>query len=88
MITMRLAMRLVRVLGELAGHGDDLVARRAGDALGPGRRVGGVVVVALGAAAQATVDAVLRHLQVEHRGHQRFAVLAFLAQAQAHRPAP
>jgi hypothetical protein len=78
-------MRLVRVLRELAGHGDDLVTRRAGDALGPGGRVGGIVVVALGTTAQAAVDAVLRYLQVEHRGHQRFAVLALLAQAQTHR---
>jgi hypothetical protein len=78
-------MRLVRVLGELAGHGDDLVTRRAGDALGPGGRVGGIVVVRLCTRAQPTVDAVLRHLQVEHRGHQRFAVVALLAQAQTHR---
>ncbi len=80
-----LAVRLVGVVGELPRHGDDLVARHAGDALGPGRRVGSVVVVALGTAAQAAVDAVLRGLQVEHGGDERVALLAFLAQAQPHR---
>ena len=42
----RLAVRLVGVVGELAGDGDHLVGRHAGDLLLPGRRVGHVVVVA------------------------------------------
>ena len=40
----RLAVRLVRVVGELACHRDQLCAWRAGDALLPRRRVGRVVV--------------------------------------------
>ena len=42
----RLAVRLVGVVGELAGDGDDLLGRHAGDLLLPCRRVGDVVVVA------------------------------------------
>ena len=79
-----LAVRLVRVLGELAGHRDDLVARCAGDALGPGGCVGGVVVIGLGTRTQSAVDAVLRHLQIENRSHQGLAMLTLLAQAKAH----
>ncbi|MCG3189130.1 MAG: hypothetical protein LKCHEGNO_01398 [Burkholderiaceae bacterium] len=81
----RLAVRLVGVVGELARHRHDLLAPHAGDRFGPGRRVGRIVVVRPGAAAQAAVDAVLRRLQVEHRGHPRFALIAGLAQAQPHR---
>ena len=44
----RAAVGLLGVAGELARRRDDLVARHAGDLLGPGRRVGHVVVVALG----------------------------------------
>ncbi len=74
-----LAMRLVGVFGELAGDGDDLVARHPGDALLPGRGVGSVVVKVLGATAQATVDAVLGDLQVKHGGDHRVAFVTRLA---------
>ena len=81
----RLALRLVGVVGELARHRDQLLARRAGDAFLPGRRVGRVVVEVLGRhlAGQAARDAVVGHLQVEHGGHERLALLAFLAQRDA-----
>ena len=42
-----LAMGLVGVFGKLARHGDELLTRRAGDALLPGRCVRGVVVEVL-----------------------------------------
>lgn len=75
----RAAVRLVGVVGELARDGDQLLARRAGDALLPGRRVGRVVVEVLGRefARQTARDAVVGDLQVEDGGNERcFAVLA------------
>ena len=81
----RLAARLVCVVAELAGDGDDLLALHAGDRFGPGRGVGQVVVVTgRGVITKIAVDAVLRHLQVEHRGDQHFARVRVLAQLQAH----
>ena len=73
----RAAVGLLGVERELARDSDDLVARHAGDPLGPGRRVGLVVVVALGdvLAAEAAVEAVIGDEQIEHRGDQRLAVL-------------
>ena len=73
----RAALGLLGVAGELARGLDDLVARHAADLLGPGRRVGHVLVVGLGdvRAAEAAVDAVVGDEQVEHRGDQRLAVL-------------
>ena len=49
--------------------GDDLVARHAGDFLGPGRRVGHVLVIGLGdvLAAETAIEAVIGDKQVEHR---------------------
>ncbi len=81
----RLAVRLVRVLGELAGHRDQLRAWRAGDAFLPGRRVRRVLVeIGRGELTrQAARDAVVGHLQVEHSGNQRAAFLAGLAQRDA-----
>jgi hypothetical protein len=72
----RAALGLLGVAGELARHGDDLVARHAGDLLRPGRRVGHVLVVGLGdvLAAEAAIDAVVGEEQVEDRRDQRLAV--------------
>ena len=81
----RPAVRLVRVLGELACHRDHLRARHARDLLLPGRRVRRVVVEARGGqlAWKPPRDAVVRDLQVEHRGNERLALLARLAQRDA-----
>ena len=76
---------LVGVVGELPRHGDHLIAWHTGDLLLPGRCVRRVVVeVGSGELArQSARDAVLRHLQVEHGGHQRRALFARLAQRDA-----
>ena len=81
----RLALRLVGVVGKLARHRDQLLARRAGDAFLPGRCVGRVVVEVFGRhlAGQTARHAVVGDLQVKHRGHQRLALVAFLAQRNA-----
>ena len=70
------ALGLVGVVGELARHGDHMLARHAGDALLPGRGVGriGVVAAVQGLAVQAARDAVVAGQQVEHRGHGHAAL--------------
>ncbi len=75
-------MGLVGVVGELARHGDHLVARDAGDLLLPGRGVGHVLVEALRRvlAFQAARHAVLSGLQVEHGGDGGIALFALLAE--------
>ena len=75
-----LAMRLVGVVGKLAGHGDDLLARHTGDLFLPCGGEGAVGVVAAAGlfTGQATVDAVVGCQQVEHRGHHH-AALHFMA---------
>ena len=70
------AVGLVRVVGKLAGHGDDLVAWHAGDLFLPCGGVGAVAVVgnALLFARQAPVNAIVGGQQVEHRGHHHTAL--------------
>src|SRR5690606_2780700 len=70
-----LAAGLVGVVGELARHGDGLVTRHAGDLLLPGRRVGHVVVVAVGdiLVFQTARHAVVGGDQIEHGGDHRLA---------------
>ena len=72
----RAAVGLLGVGRELARHLDDLVARDAGDLLGPGRRVGHVVVERLGdiGSAQPGIDAVVGDEQVVDRGDEGLAV--------------
>ena len=79
-----LAAGLVRVVGELAGHGDDLVARHAGDLFLPGGRERTVCVIAAAGllAGQAAVDAVVAGQQVEHGGHRHPAFDAIAVQVQ------
>ncbi|MNV68624.1 hypothetical protein D3C71_1614900 [compost metagenome] len=64
-------MGLVRGLGKLARHGDDLVARHAGDGFLPRRGVGAIAVIRHAGlfARQTTVHAVAAGQQVEHGGH-------------------
>ncbi len=72
----RLAVGLLGVAGEAAGHGQDLVARHRGDGFGPGRRIG-LDVVIVGrhvVAAKALVDAVIGQEQVVDAGHQGLAL--------------
>ncbi len=73
----RAALGLLGIEREFARDGDDLIARHAGDLLGPGRRVRHVVVVGFGdmLAAEAAVEPVIGDEQIEHRGDQRLAVL-------------
>ena len=68
---------LVGGAGELAGDLDHLGARHAGDLFLPSRGTGHIVVVAPGhvAAAEAAVEAVLRHQQVVDAGDQRLAAV-------------
>ena len=71
----RTALGLLRVERELAGRGDDLVARHAGDLLRPGRRIGLDVVVALGEmlAAEPAIDTIVGDEEIVDRGDQRLA---------------
>ena len=71
------AVGFLGVGGELAGDMDDVLARHAGDVLGPGRGKRLVLVVVRGdvVAAQVAVQAVVGAHQIEHRGDQRVAVL-------------
>ena len=72
----RAAVGFLGIGRELARDLDDLVARNAGDPLGPGRRVGRVLIVALGdvVAAETLVDAVVGDEEVVHRGDEHLAV--------------
>src|SRR5690606_18606281 len=67
---------LLVVERELARNRDDLVAGNAGDGLGPRRRVGHVLVIALGdmLAAEATVDAVVGDEEVVDGGDEGLSV--------------
>ena len=60
---------------KLAGNRDDLVARHARDLLGPGRRIGLVVVIGRRAACvlEPTVEAVIGDEQIEHGRDERVA---------------
>jgi hypothetical protein len=79
MMIMERPLGLLGVAGKLAPNLDDLVARHAGDLLGPRRRIGHVLVVGLRhvRSAEAAVEPVVGNQQVEHRGHERLAVLEF-----------
>src|SRR5207342_2312057 len=72
----RAALGLLSVEREFARHGDDLVARHAGDFLRPGRRVGYVLVIRLGdvLAAKATIEPIVGDKQVEHRRDENVAI--------------
>ncbi len=81
------ALGLRGVVGELAAGAFDVGRLDAGDLLGPGRGVGDAGIrVILGdvLAAQATVDTVLRDLQVEDAGDQRLAAICQLDLAHRH----
>ena len=71
------AVGLLGVAGEFARDMDDVCARHAGHALGPGRRVRLVLVVVRcdAAAAEATVQAIIGAQQIEHRRDRRRPVL-------------
>ena len=70
------AIGLLRIERELAGHGDDLVARHAADLFRPGRRIRLEVVIGLAdiLAAEPAIDTVIGEEQVEHRSDHSLAV--------------
>ena len=67
------------VVGKLARHGDDLLARHAGDFFLPRRRVGciGVVVGLDRLAIRTAHHAIVRRQQVEHRGDDDLSISVF-----------
>ena len=77
-----LALGLVRVIGELARNCDQLCARRAGNALLPGRRIGRVIIEVLRGKLprQTPGHAIVGNLQVEHGSHERLPLFTGLAE--------
>ena len=75
------AVGFFRIVGELSGDTDDVLARYAGDLLRPGRGIRHIFIIRRGNifAAKASIESVVGCEQVEHRCHQRLALFQFQA---------
>ena len=81
----RLAMRFISVFRKLAGNGDDLIARHAGNFFLPSGGIRLIVVVVFGRVfpSEAACHTVICNLKIEYGGNQCITLIAVISEHDA-----